>query len=297
MTKPEFIKHLYYDKNGHNYSAYKCPECTNFFKARKDLVDNGNTQSCGCLKSKHARKLGLANKKKNTYFFPIEADYGVGYYNNKDGYFIFSLDKYPIISQYNWTAKVVNNRVEPVTTINGKTIPLSRFLMETPVNLDCDHVNHNTNDARMCNLRNCTTEQNQWNKANSKNQGHIEYVNGKYVIKDFSKCNTDDLKFDSEEEATAYLYELQDEWFGDFSFRKSQEIATENEINQFTEDKYIYFGVLDEINQLPKRNVFYIRLNEIRRWKLDGKISEDNEMYLLLKLIEDYKADKKFKTA
>lgn len=47
---------------------------------------------------------------------------------------------------------------------NRKTIQMSRFIMQTPENLLCDHINHDTLDNQKSNLRNCTPSQNRMNQ-------------------------------------------------------------------------------------------------------------------------------------
>jgi hypothetical protein len=47
--------------------------------------------------------------------------------------------------------------------MGGRKIYLSRFIMDTPDDFDCDHINHDRLDNRKGNLRNCTTSQNMWN--------------------------------------------------------------------------------------------------------------------------------------
>ncbi len=228
------------DKYGHSISIAKCPYCPNFFTARTDSLNNGHTKSCGCLKHK---------RKRNKYYFPLGCNYGIGYYDNTDGFFIFDLEKFDCISKYYWYSRSVTGRKEPITTINGKTTSLARFLMQTPDGLEVDHINRNPNDNRMCNLRNCTHLENSHNRCSQK-EDCIEY--------------------------------------GDFSLKKSQEISKTIETNQYN-NPFQFFGVLEKINELPEKHILKIQLRNLCRNKLNGLLSEDNENILLLKLIKDYK--------
>lgn len=50
------------------------------------------------------------------------------------------------------------------TQKNGKKIYLHRYIMDTPKDLMCDHINSNTLDNRQYNLRNVTNAENQQNQ-------------------------------------------------------------------------------------------------------------------------------------
>lgn len=282
------MQYLYSDKIGHDYWVAKCPHCCNFFTVRADSVKTGNTKSCGCIKREIYREIGLANRKQNRYFFPAKCSYGICYYDNYDYYFIFDMDKYHIISQYHWTARKTNDRTEPMTTIAGKVVLLARLLMDTPEGLECDHINRNPNDVRMCNLRNCTREQNMFNRDIG--QGAVYEKQGKYKIK-FPKEDTEKMVFESEEEAYIALCALQDKYYGEYSLRKSREIAEDNKINQFADGVAIYTGVLEKISKLPKKSIYSIILESIRRDRMNGNITEENEGRLLLQLITDYQKE------
>lgn len=282
----EVIQFHYKDEKGRKYWIFKCPYCNNFFVARLDSVKSGNTKSCGCLREKHARKVGLANKESNAKMYPLGCDFGICYYDNYDGYFIFDTDKRAVVERYHWTALVNGERVEPIGMINGKLTLLSRLLMDTPEGMECDHINHNTNDVRICNLRNCTKKQNLYNREQG--QGKIEVINGKYGIINFSKEDTSGLVFDNEIDAYEKLCELQDTYYGEYSYRRSQEIARLNETNQFTR-RYRYLGgVLEEINNLPEKNYLKVMLTNTERNKINGLISDENETTLFLQIIRDY---------
>ncbi len=59
-------------------------------------------------------------------------------------------------------------------TIDGKTVKLSRFILNAPSNKFVDHRNGDRLDNRRCNLRFCTRSQNQWNRKRNVNStsGH-----------------------------------------------------------------------------------------------------------------------------
>ena len=239
---PEILyKNRRKDKSGHTYCFAKCPHCFNFFEARTDLIKSGNTKSCGCLKHK---------RTPNTYYFPQGCDFGLGFYDNTDNYFIFDIDKYDLIRPYHWSDKNINGRHEPITSINGKTTSLAKFLLGTPDDLDSEHINQIPSDNRMCNLRTATRAQNSKNKKSAK--GDSEY--------------------------------------DEFSYTNSQKIAKTIETNQFNNSFHFLGRVLEDINNLPEKNVYKIILRNLFRNKLNGVLTESNEARLLLQLISDYKS-------
>lgn len=187
-------------------------------------------------------------KKENRYYFPMGCEYVVGYYDNTDGAFIFDRSKYEDVSKHHWSDKNTKNRHEPITAINGKTTSMARYLLNTPDGLECDHINGIPNDNRLVNLRNCTHLENCQNRSSNKS-------------------------------------DLLDT--GEYSFKKSQEIAKMNESLYFN-DSFFYTGMLGEIYDLPEKNIFKIRLKEIGRRTLEGILTEENIMRLLLQLMKDY---------
>jgi hypothetical protein len=81
------------------------------------------------------------------------------------------------VNQYKWQAKW-EKRTKSFYAImvtsrpNRKTIQMSRFIMQTPDSLICDHISHDTLDNQKSNLRNCTESQNRMNqKSRGTNTG------------------------------------------------------------------------------------------------------------------------------
>jgi hypothetical protein len=60
--------------------------------------------------------------------------------------------------------------------INGKHTKMHRLIMNTPLGLECDHINHDTLDNRKSNLRNCTRSQNMLNQKKKKGSSRFKGV-------------------------------------------------------------------------------------------------------------------------
>lgn len=232
-------------EGGHKTCVAKCPYCCNFFEAREDSIKSGLTKSCGC------KKRGIT---PNVYYFPLNCDYVVGFYNNTNGYFIFDADKFDIISKYHWTDRNLENRHEPITTIDGKTISMAGLLVKPPVGLVVDHVNGIPNDNRIKNLRIATYQQNSMNTPAAKNTNQEE--------------------------------------FEEFTYENSQKIAREIETYEFN-DSFVFYGkTLEEINSLSEKNIYKRNLRNICREMCRKGVDDEYETIRLLRLIDDYKKNK-----
>lgn len=280
------IMHLYYDEKGDEHWAYKCPYCNNFFEAKKKNIDRGSRLSCGCLKIKHSKEMGMANKKKNLLYFPLGSNYGLCFYHNLDDYYIFQERDLPLIDNYTWYGRRrPNGKIDAYTKINGKTVYLTDLLMNTHVKegQECDHINLEPRDNRECNLRNGTKEMNLLNteRADGVWGEVIEGEDNKFIVR-FSKFVSDKV-FDTKEEAEKVLSE-----FNEYIYCHSQQIAREIETNEFN-DTFRYFGVLDDIYRLPVKNVYKNWLTRIRVWRQNNQITDEQAGEMYLRLIQDYK--------
>lgn len=97
-----------------------------------------------------------------------------------------------------------------------KRIAMHRFLMGCPDNLVVDHINKNTLDNRLANLRICTKQQNLQNRAfrckndTSKYKGVAMLKNGKYKM-------TFSMQFDSEVDAARAYNKACLSFYGEFA--------------------------------------------------------------------------------
>ena len=132
-------------------------------------------------------------------------------------------DDFERVNKIKW--QVMKSRVGYYAQSAGKnkTVLMHRFIMKTPKNMVCDHINHNTLDNRKSNLRNCTRSQNQMNRKTAKNKLGLKGVdyhaqNGKYraQIQLFGK-KIHIGYFDTKEEATEAYKNRATELFGEFA--------------------------------------------------------------------------------
>ena len=117
----------------------------------------------------------------------------------KDKFVLVDDEDYEFLNQWKWYTnkkKYTFNAVRNVK-INGKQrmYIMHRIIMNTPPNLQVDHINHNGLDNRKINLRNCTQSQNNMNKIVNKKKTikyrgvHLTKKGNKYYIKATIKAN------------------------------------------------------------------------------------------------------------
>lgn len=245
--------------------------------------------------------MGLKNKKSNPIKI-IDDKFGVCFYNNINHYFIFSLSDLEAVESHTWCGrpqyksdKKTIGRIVPVTVIEDKMVTLTKFLMGTPEGYECDHINGNPDDNRRENLRLCTCAENMRNrKDRAKIQGYIvPFDNGEYTIIFPEELeDVSNFTFETYEAAEKKLFELQDRYYGEYSYRRSQEIANMIETYYLSNEKIFHNEILDEIYTLPVRNIFHIRLNEIGMWHKQDKYGEEIISNMLYELMLDFKKSK-----
>ncbi len=92
-------------------------------------------------------------------------------------YALIDDEDYEIVNLFRWNAIKCKYGLRCFTPIfdNGKrqTIYLHRLIMNTPIGMDTDHINHDTLDNRKKNMRVCTHQQNLMNYIS--NNGTSKY--------------------------------------------------------------------------------------------------------------------------
>ena len=75
-------------------------------------------------------------------------------------------DDFDYLNQWSWYASKHRNSFRAMRKdIGGKTIFMHRVIMNTPLDLQVDHKDHDTLNNQKFNLRNCTSSQNQQNRT------------------------------------------------------------------------------------------------------------------------------------
>lgn len=73
-------------------------------------------------------------------------------------------EDYEYLNQWNWYYTVSGYVVRKLPNPSKIYIPMHRVIMNPPIGMMVDHINHNGLDNRKCNLRICTNAENQHNR-------------------------------------------------------------------------------------------------------------------------------------
>lgn len=92
--------------------------------------------------------------KNNTY--DLSGKYGIGY-DMKGNAFYFDLEDYEKIKNFYWA---LQSHGYVTGYANQVEVRLHRYVMNCSDNKEIDHINHNRNDNRKCNLRQCDHAEN-----------------------------------------------------------------------------------------------------------------------------------------
>ena len=143
------------DNKGNSQWLCKC-KCGEYVIVKGYNLKNGNTSSCGCLRRINMSKIGIENKKYNTY--DLSGEYGIGY-TTKGEPFYFDLEDYDKIKDYCWYI----NKDGYVICPQG--ILLHSLIMNTSNNNWVDHIKHKKYDNRKSELRLVSYSQNAMNRS------------------------------------------------------------------------------------------------------------------------------------
>lgn len=214
----------YIPPNGRSRARVRCKcECGNEIDIRPEsLVKHSSTKSCGCLQKKVVSQL---SKECNKY--DLSGTYGIGYTANGHEFY-FDLEDYDLIKDYCWNYDGLY-----VITHKSKTstLRMHKLLMSDKINADrksVDYINGKKYDNRKSNLRVCNTEENSFNTERPTNTGWqgVVYKDGFYhtSIK-YKRKVRESYKFDNLKDAVNKRIELEEKYYGEFSFYKSRGIV------------------------------------------------------------------------
>lgn len=190
-------------------------------------LKTGNTKSCGCLQKSKASEIGINNKQYNRY--DLSGDYGVGFTNNNENFY-FDLEDYDKIKKYCWY-KDKDGYI--VNKTDDEMIRMHRLILNADNEQVVDHINHHKEDNRKCNIRLCTTKENNRNigvqKNNTSGLTGIIY-DEKYncwrvsITVDYKKINIG--TFANKQDAVNARLEAEKEYFGEYSYSSSSKLAS-----------------------------------------------------------------------
>lgn len=213
----------YISPSGKRYTQWLC-ECNcsdkNVIVVQGKHLRYGHTKSCGCVNQEHTRQLGI-NSKKCT-LCNLSGECGVGY-TSKGEEFYFDKEDYPIVKQYTWCIDALG-RV--YSSNNGKTVYLSRLVMNAPDDMDVDHIFHNRRDNRKNKLRVCSHIDNCKNNT-LRNNNTSGYTGVWYSVnrnKWVAEIKVNKKKkhlgcFNSKEEAHTAYEKAKEKYFGEFGYK------------------------------------------------------------------------------
>lgn len=194
-------------------------------------IRSGSVLSCGCYHKELSSKICKErNVIKYQNVFVDKGSY-CEVYDNNNNMFIIDVDDKELVSKTYWAKYDGNNYFK--SSINGKNVWLQRFLEDALEGEYVDHQNNQFCDYRKSNLRICDNSENNRNIGLKKN--NTSGVTGVRWRKDRNKWEAritiyGELKhlglFVNKKDAIVARLEAEDKYFGDFSYKKSQEAST-----------------------------------------------------------------------
>lgn len=182
---------------------------------RADILKNGNSQSCGCL-------------KKNTY--DLSNEYGIGYDCNGLPFY-FDLEDYEKVKQYTWH-RDKHNYLCADCFRNGinTTIKMHRLVLDIldDNRYDGDHIKHRNYDNRKSQLRKVNNSQNSMNtktpKTNTSGYKGVCFDKSRNKYEAYIKINGKKKhlgRYENKEDANKARMEAEELYFGEYSYKNS----------------------------------------------------------------------------
>ena len=209
-------------------------DCGNKYKTYSSGdLRNGHVKSCGCLNREVASKRMKEQQKRSNTYDLTSRDYGIGYMQSGEEFW-FDKEDYDLIKDYCWYKH--RQYIEAKIPGTDKHIGLHKLIMHDEDNLyDIDHIDtDNHNDNRKCNLRIVTRSQNNTNKVRQRNNtsgiNGVYYNNSHRCWRATININKKHYQYDCKtfDEAVKLRKELEDKYYGEYSYGNSQKIANKN---------------------------------------------------------------------
>ena len=130
-------------------------------------LNNGNTQSCGCLRKERASSANRKRLKKYNKY-DLSGEYGIGWTSNTNKEFYFDLEDYDKIKDYCWSEHYTRDNFSIIWARDCETKKLIKMHVLLGFK-NYDHINRNELDNRKDNLREASSQQNVFNSSIAKN--------------------------------------------------------------------------------------------------------------------------------
>lgn len=139
-----------------------CEQCGKEFNKKPFRFKRDSKHFCNieCL------KIFRKNKSKNTII--LHNDFAEVICTN--GIALIDIDDIQIIEPYHWYFSEYGYVHSYITSPYKKRIHMHRLIKNCPDGKVVDHINHNRNDNRKCNLRICSQFENMQNQKHNKNK-------------------------------------------------------------------------------------------------------------------------------
>lgn len=222
------------NSNGYPIVRWLCEcSCDNHTQVIVDSYNlrSGHTKSCGCVKKEKIRKQGYLNKKYNNY--DITNEYGIGLTSMGDSFY-FDIEDFDKIKEYCWHLDKRGYVVTDTHRTGERNIKMHRLVMGVDLSSQhIDHINHQTNDNRKCNLRICTASENNWN-VEKRIDNKSGYPGVCWHTRDLCwevhiQVHKKSLyigRFDNYNDAVVARKHAEEKYFGNYSFDNSMEVST-----------------------------------------------------------------------
>lgn len=222
----------YYGKNKNGNSLWICEcDCGNITNPIvNSSLTSGRTKSCGCLEKENLNKIHEELKKYNKYEYV--GDIVKVYLENEHEFFlcdktIWTMDE---VRRICWV-KNSRNYIIGRNPNTGKNVLFHRFIYDFEnVNNIIDHINGNTLDNRLCNLRETKQMCNTWNrivKNSSRIHGIEETESGKWYSHISVNGNRINLgTYENIEDAISARMDAEKLYFGEYSVINSRKDCT-----------------------------------------------------------------------